>query len=208
MIKDNTQLTMEDLKGLFLNEEITAEQFFLIECLKTDKEYLKHYLDVNKHHVDTNDLVQDLVIKGYITLLDTSSDYTIDNLSIKKNICDKEVVVDIKPVDDTFETRWNEFISLYPKKSGDRPLHNTKSACREKYFRYLQTGTDHSEVMKGLKLEIELREIHKRKKKFFPEWKLLSTYINQKGWEQFLDLDEVNENQEFNVTDGRITRVL
>lgn len=208
MIKDSTQLTPEQLKEVLLNEEITIEQFFIFEWLKTDKPFLQHYLDVNKHHINIIDVVQDLIIKGYLTLIDPKQDYSLDNLSIVKNISEKEIQVELKPVENVFETYWEEFISLYPKKSGDRPLHNMKSICKDKYFKYLQQGLVHESVIKGLKLEVSLRERAKLRKQFFPEWKLLSTYINQKGWEQFVEL-EVDENQEYNVSpDGRITRVL
>lgn len=46
------------------------------------------------------------------------------------------------------------------------------------------------------------------RKQFFPEWQLLSTYINNKSWEQFLDLySDINENKSLTFgTDGRITR--
>lgn len=209
MIKDNTQLTIESLKEILLKEELTIEQFFIMECLKSDKNYLLKYLDSNKHKINITDLIQDLIIKKYITLKNISEDYNLENILIKKTICDEPLVVELKPVDNSFDVKWEEFLSLYPKKSGERPLHNMKSVCKEKYFRYLQQGILHEDIIKGLNAEINLRQRAKQKRQFFPEWKLLSTYINQKGWEQFVELYEINENQEFTVNpDGRVTRIL
>ena len=101
-----------------------------------------------------------------------------------------------------------EFVELYPKSVNGRPLHNTKEKNRLKYFRYLKSGIKHEDVMKGLNAELEARKNANVRKQFFPEWQLMSTYVNQKSWEQFVELyDQITENKTLNFdTNGRITR--
>lgn len=202
----------DKLKDLLINRSLSIEQVFALQLLDTDIDFLCTYLEHNKMRLDKVSLFQDLLIRGFISLIDNEKGFDCNNFIV--NIKDDSFALTIDNIADSkvsfsgedFEKCWQELIQTYPTKSGDRPLHNMKSKCKEKYSRIVRT-ISHDDIMKGLKLEIELRAKARAAGKFFPEWKMLSTYLNQEGWQQFLELGEENEKFKFNV-DGRITRVL
>jgi hypothetical protein len=199
---------MEIFKKITKDSNLTAEHFFILYLLFTDPTYYVEYITKKKYKINIGAIIQDLSIFKYIVLKD--KDYT-NPLNIQldpesfKIFEDSDVTYPYLLSSLNFDEEWNEFLELYPKKSGDRPLHNMKEKCRAKYAFALKKET-HENIMKGLKKEIELRQIAKAKNKFFPEWKLLSTYINQKGWEQFLEIGDENEVEM--EADGRITKIL
>ena len=203
-----------DLKQFLVENEVTIEQYFILYMLYTDSDFLCKYMEVNKNRLDKITIFQDLLVKGYISVVNKDEGLHCDNFLLLKEFDDifQNDLVDefykesLTNVVERVDQQWAEFLELYPKKSDGRPLHNMKEKCKEKYIRILR-NTKHEDVMKGLQKEIDMREKAKIRKKFFPEWKLLSTYINQKGWEQFLELQDENENFTFGL-DGRITRVL
>jgi hypothetical protein len=96
-----------------------------------------------------------------------------------------------------YEELWQEFIELYPKKVGIRRLHDKIDKNKQKYISYLKSGEKHSEILKGLKNEIKTREDAIFTGEFIPAWKNLSTYINNKSWVEYIDIEdseEFNEN--------------
>jgi hypothetical protein len=103
-----------------------------------------------------------------------------------------------KPEEDE-DTFWKEFRETYPKRDGNRPLHNNIAACKKKYAEVV--GDDeslHVEIIKSIKAEIQDRIEAGWVKDFRPHWKLLSTYINQKGWELYEDHDAPDESKNIN----------
>lgn len=198
----------DDLKSTLLLSNFSIEELFILTLLYEDTEYLKEYITKNKYKINFNNILINLKINGYITFDKPSN---LDNIIIlipKDNLIkfNFDNLIDISPAPNkTFELMWSEFISLYPKKAGHRPLHTNKDKCKDKY-RNLIKYTSHEDILKGLQMEIDLREKARIKKEFFPEWKLMPTYLNQKGWEAFLELNE-EDTLEFH-NDGRITRKL
>lgn len=183
--------------------------------LNEDPEYLENYLNKVKNKIDRISIFQDLLLKRYIMLKDIDDGYFLPNIVPIKDIASiincnigEEFVKNSENVNNELEANWKEFIELYPKAVNGRPLHNTKEKNKLKYFRYLKSGVNHSEIIKGLKAELTARETARLRKQFFPEWQLLSTYINNKSWEQFADLySDINENKTLTFgSDGRITR--
>jgi len=86
---------------------------------------------------------------------------------------------------------WEQFKDMYPKKDGPRRLHDSPSPCKAKYLRLLKKDLKvHEKVLKGLQSEIDLRSIASKRDDFFPAPKLMSTYINNKSWEGYLDVEE------------------
>jgi len=207
---------MINLKAFLLDNDLSVEQYFLLHLFETDVDYLQKYFNKIKNKTDRISIFQDLLLKGFITLKDIDDGYSLENIIVVKSIntianehgLNKELenIIDALPSD--FENKWKELLSLYPKLVNGRPLHNLKEKNKLKYLRYLKTGTLHSDVIKGLTAEISARENARLRKQFFPEWQLLSTYINNKSWEQFLDIyPEITENKTLIFgSDGRITR--
>lgn len=206
---------MKELKQFLLDSDLSIEQYFIIMLLNEDPEYLDKYLFKIKNKIDRISLFQDLLLKGFIMLKDIDEGYINHNIVPIKDISSingfnigEDFIKNSENSNNELESNWKEFIELYPKSVNGRPLHNTKEKNKLKYFRYLKSGVQHSDVIKGLNAELTARKNAQLRKQFFPEWQLLSTYINNKSWEQFLDLySEITENKSLTFgSDGRITR--
>lgn len=207
---------MEELKKFLLDSDLSIEQYFILSLFNSDIKYLEKYLIKIKNKIDKVSVFQDLLLKEFITLKDIDDGYDLNNIILTKDLSQiydltnlgEDYVKQIETPNNELEEKWREFINLYPKSVNGRPLHNTKEKNRLKYFRYLKTGLVHEDIMKGLNAEIEARKNAKLRNQFFPEWQLLSTYINNKSWEQFVELvDQINENKNLNFdSNGRITR--
>lgn len=165
---------------------MNIEQVFLLHLLKQQNtELLDEYVDKTK----VDDLVfQDLHVKGYINLIDKDHGYVGSN--IIANYVDDSHLAFINDVVDTplkspdyYDTCWEEFINTYPKKEGHRPLHNNKKEAKKKYVKYLKEGLDHNQVISAIHSEVYARKRHAMTDKFYPPWKLMTTYVNQKSWE-------------------------
>ena len=206
---------MKELKQFLIDSDLSVEQYFIIMLLNEDPEYLEKYLLKIKNKIDKISIFQDLLLKGFIMLKDIDEGYLLNNIIPIKDISSingfnigEDFVKNSENTNNELESNWKEFIELYPKSVNGRPLHNTKEKNKLKYFRYLKSGVQHSDVIKGLTAELTARKNAQLRKQFFPEWQLLSTYVNNKSWEQFLDLySEITENKSLTFgSDGRITR--
>ena len=207
---------MNELKKFLIDSDLSIEQYFIMLLLnENDIEYLDEYLFKIKNKFDRISIFQDLLLKGYIMLKDIDEGYINHNIIPIKNVesiinydIEENFIKTSENISNELELQWKEFIELYPKSVNGRPLHNTKEKNKLKYFRYLKSGTNHNDVIKGLNAEITARKNAQLRKQFFPEWQLLSTYINNKSWEQFLDLySDITENKSLTFnSDGRITR--
>lgn len=207
---------MINLKTFLLENDLSIEQYFLLHLFETDVHYLQEYFNKAKNKIDRISIFQDLLLKGFIILRDIDEGYSLENIIVVKSInsiaedhnLTKELLTVVESIPTDFENKWKEFLNLYPKTINGRPLHNLKEKNKLKYLRYLKTGINHDDVIKGLNAELFARENAKLRKQFFPEWQLLSTYINNKSWEQFLDIyPEITENKTLIFgSDGRITR--
>ena len=206
---------MKELKQFLIDSDLSVEQYFIIMLLNEDPEYLEEYLLKIKNKNDKISIFQDLLLKGFIMLKDIDEGYILNNIVPIKDISSingfnigEDFVKNSENANNELESNWKEFIELYPKSVNGRPLHNTKEKNKLKYFRYLKSGVQHSDVIKGLNAELTARKNAQLRKQFFPEWQLLSTYVNNKSWEQFLDLySEITENKSLTFgSDGRITR--
>jgi hypothetical protein len=100
-------------------------------------------------------------------------------------------------ISNDYEALFEELLETYPKKEGLRRLHNSKDKCKRKYISYLNKGLDHTEVIKGIQKEKEVRHHAALTGQWLPGWKMLSTYINNKGWEEYLE-EPHNEENDYN----------
>lgn len=94
------------------------------------------------------------------------------------------------------DTKWLEFKALYPIKSGDRRLHDQVDKCKNKYVSYIIKTGVHEEIMLGLNNEYKARRNAAKKGAFFAEWKMMSSYLNQKAWMLYVDYEEDVGNKE------------
>jgi len=78
-----------------------------------------------------------------------------------------------------------ELLEAYPKKTPNgRRLHGNKDNCKKKYNNLIKKNPElHPIILKCILAELEDRYIHNSTN----YWKMLQTYINQKGWELYED---------------------
>lgn len=93
---------------------------------------------------------------------------------------------------DTFNRCWDELKATYPRKEGSRPLHNNGKWCIKHYRKRIEEAGEqaeefHAKVIKGIKNEIESRRRSSLKREWREPWKLMTTYLNQSGWEMYQD---------------------
>lgn len=87
-----------------------------------------------------------------------------------------------------YSIEFQELINTYPKKTpNSRRLHSNKEDCFKKYTKLVARNPKlHKEVIKAIKLELQERLTNKS----LNFLRMLSTYINQNGWEEYLEEDK------------------
>ncbi len=132
--------------------------------------------------------VQHLVEQGYCSVNAFDSIEGLDNLpdEVKLNLTDKgyQVFLADRSLD---SKKWEEFKSLYPKKSGERALHDNLARNKAVYLKLIKSDTEYNNIIKGLKNEIKARNKAKLKGEFFPEWRMMSTWLNNKSYTLYMD---------------------
>lgn len=100
-------------------------------------------------------------------------------------------------ITDDVETKWFHFKSLYPIKDNERRLHDSQDKCKERFIKLVlnRPGT-YKEIIRGLENELEGRRVAGIRRNFFPAMKLMSSWINSKGWLTYLHSDTAEEEQE------------
>lgn len=127
-----------------------------------------------------------LEVNKYLTVQNSESETGYTLLDKAKNLFSTS----------SLDESWKEFKLLYPKKSGERGLHDSQEKCKQKLFNYLKQGLK-EDIFKGLKNEILARETAKRRQTFFQEWKLMSTWLNNQSWTSYLDYKTQDINQDY-----------
>lgn len=94
------------------------------------------------------------------------------------------------------EAKWLEFKANYPIKSGERRLHGNQEDCKKKYLKLVRDLGTHEMIMTGLKNEQKARIRAAEKREFFPDWKLMLSWINGKCWLTYLDYRPEGEEQQ------------
>lgn len=95
------------------------------------------------------------------------------------------------------EKIWYEFKSNYPIKQGSRRLHDNQEKCKKKYLELVKNNPElHKQILKGLENEQLARNHAENLNQFFPSWKMMSVWLNQKNWEVYLDYKEEYNNTE------------
>jgi hypothetical protein len=179
---------------LLINQNITLDQYFIIKCLY-DKDYDKIfniYLKYDNSIIDNS--IYDLEKKGFIKNMndEITSILELENIHLKQKA--KDLFFNESSFFDTF---W----SIYPIKVGNgNNLRILKSkdantlqgiGCKKK----LELITKHdpqieANILKGLNNELILR----KKTNTMNFFQLIETYLHQRTWEKYVDLDEEEDN--------------
>lgn len=169
--------------GTLLEYGLSPNEYIVLYLLKTK--------NIDNFSFDYSKTIDKLIEKE---IINTQWDIIVD---LPKNMFgDNNLVDDI-------EIYWEEFKNTYPKLDGVRRLHDSPSKCKDKYLKVLRKDVKlHQEILKGLKAEIELRSVAEERSEFFPAPKLMSTYINNKSWEGYQDVD-LNNPDNVKQTDNK-----
>ncbi|NJO63979.1 MAG: hypothetical protein HC836_39120 [Richelia sp. RM2_1_2] len=117
--------------------------------------------------------IEALILKGYLI----------------ENSHELKLTEKVRAFDLDLEQAWTEFKNTYPSRTPDnsRNLRSGLSVAKDKYCKYLRSNTAiHEDIIKSLQREIQHRK-QTNTLKFMPA---VSTYVNQKLWEDYLDSDE------------------
>lgn len=165
----------------------------------TPTEYVYCSLIKNKHYTSfeaLRDIVGDeqtiivlasLRERGYINfIVDSSLASLLDPANIivtSKFHADFEV----EPA-----SQFEEFREAFPKKTPNgRRLHNKTDDCKKKYNAYVKNNLGlHKLILKSLRLEVDDRIATER----MDFMQLMSTYIQQKSWEMYMEDAKQDEN--------------
>lgn len=165
-----------DIKVL-IDNHLSPNRFIICYLL-----YYRRYSELSRLSIDSSDL-EWLESYGFIKYTGNlpKIDLTdLDNITVRMSF--------IKLIEVQDEDRkWIEFKLAYPRKDGSRPLHNDEETCKLKYLKIIRAEPElHNTVLKAIENETKDRYNANLNKEFRPAWKLMSTYINQKGWCMYL----------------------
>lgn len=163
-------LSIPKLKALSL----TPDEFVYLWCLSINKVTI----------------IQDLLTPSEISQIE-------DNLINKEYAVDTNGVITITAKSNNIinldgEKAWEEFKSTYPSRSPihKRNLRSGLAKAREKYKNIIRNDSLlHEQILEALKRDIKSRQLQVNGLEYMPA---ISTYVNQKLWEDYLDESESN----------------
>lgn len=158
-----------------INSSLTLEEVFLCLCVYyRDVGSLKAYIANSPTTIDIN-TANRLVDKGY--LIKTREVPTFDDLYAT------ELVNGLLNVA-TPEAMFDELLAIYPSKTPNgRRLHGAKELNKVKYIKTIKKNLDlHKLILKAVEYELAERAANNSLDFLL----MLSTYINQKRWEEYL----------------------
>lgn len=174
-------LSFED--NLIFSTKLIARFSGLMAKRSRDYQFVQQKTKVNSQFVDVSDNEKTVtdVFPTTKTLVNVIIADDNPQSKVKKSIVNKMSIA--------FEDFWKK----YP---------GTKSGAVAEYENFLKKNKQDMipHLMPGLEKEIKHRELLRANKKFEPNWKNLSTWINNRCWEQ--ELPEIKEKN----TDGRPIR--
>jgi hypothetical protein len=174
----NIEISLKSLQ----NFGISPDEFVYLRLLQVKRyDYLKKLkLEVNLEYLQT---------KGYLKVGEELEDHVV-----------REAFINPKAV--PFDTMWSELLSHFPLKvyvngsvrvlraKDPSALSNIES--KKKYKKYLKEDSNrHQAVVSGLITELDIRT----KGNQLGYMQMLSTWINQRTWEKYQDLQEINSNE-------------
>lgn len=128
-----------------------------------------------------------LVNEGYLETIDLKS-ITIDNLKLTDKF-EVEMLGKLSSKQLTFDEAFQELRTNYPKATPeDRKLQGDVTRCKNLYTRIIVKNSKvdmelHQRILNCITLE-KNSKIKNRKQEY---WKMLATYLQQRGWEEYID---------------------
>lgn len=182
------EVNLNKLIGL----KIPLEGFMIMHLLHSEeREILSSYV-VNVRKIPT-EVFQDLVNKGY--LINSSEDpasFTIDSIELTDKFKSEILKVpSVKGV--TFDQAFEQVREHFPSKvtdpaGGVRRLQSDIDRCKKLYKAVIiSSGEVDEELHKLILLCIDLEKSERVRSRSVQYWKLLPTYLSQKGWEVYME---------------------
>jgi hypothetical protein len=172
---------------LLLRNKLKIEEYFVLFCLVNhlDEDLVK-YIDLTGNV--TAGLFQRLQSLGYVVLKDENN-ITFETIILTEH---SKQLFGVNNSDE-FEPLFKELLSTYPNKvkrltGGTRRLHNNLDGCRKTYkLTLMSIGKLNINLHKKIMLCIRMYHQEHLKDNKVEFMQLLSTFLNQKTWEQYLE---------------------
>lgn len=171
--------------NILLQAGITINQYFFLQLSDSNSvDLYRYYVEQFPQPVNREDIVF-LIEKGLLTTKDKTSRFTFENLTTTALF--RQLF--IKKVESAIE----ELENTYPKKTPakKRRLQSDGDKWKPKYLSIVKGKPElHNTILNCIKAEIK----HRRATGSEEFWPLLTTYINNRRWEDYLDeLDNQKE---------------
>lgn len=172
---------------LILKTGMSIQEFLFLQLIKSGKKELMREYHEQFGLILNKDSVDRLIRLGYLSMKSKEGKYVFDNFKVTG---DFNNLTEIK-VEDALKDLKN----TYPKKtpSGSRHLQGDKEKWEPKYLSIIKKDRAlHEKILKC----IEAEKVHRKTNHNEEFWALMTTYINNKRWELFIDSidNEVEEN--------------
>lgn len=169
---------------VLLRAGISVNQYFMLQLIKNKQaELFMEYRTQFANPVSKEDL-QLLIKNGFLGMRDSSKKFTFENLYVTDDFLN---LSEIK-VDDALA----ELREVYPKFTPEkkRRLQADSHKWGPKYLSIIKRDRSlHDKIIKCIKAELK----HRKSTNSEEFWALLTTYVNNKRWEVYMDgLDELS----------------
>lgn len=177
---DNFTFTVD--YNILLQVGLTINQYFFLQLSNTQNVNLyRFYVEQFPQPVNKNDIIQ-LIEKGLLDTKDGSDRFTFENLKVTavfKQLFEKKI-----------ENAIEELQSTYPTKTPakKRRLQSDPDKWKPKYLSIVRGKPElHNKILNCIKAELK----HRRATGSEEFWPLLTTYINNRRWEDYMDETDV-----------------
>lgn len=184
--------------GKLIKSGLSIEAYFTLVCLSHDyQEVIELYVD-KISRIDKS-VFKALIDAGWVEIIGES--ITFDNIKIT-NKTDKFFNIVTTTLD--HKKFFQELRDTYPKsakfRGKRRPLHSDMDACEKKYRAIIDSEELHKKIIKCVKMYTN--DLMK-KDGSLEFMQLLSTWINQKNYQSYIDdTDDFKESEETNTYDA------
>lgn len=176
--KDKNNLIFTVDLDLLLQSGISINQYFFLKILDNQNvDLYRFYLEQFKSPITKEDL-EYLIQKGVLITKDKTNRFTFENLKVTNTF--KDIFEEIK------SDAIKELEEIYPKKTPfkKRRLQSDKGKWGPKYLSIIKGKPElHEKILNCIKAE----EKHRKQTGSEEFWAMLTTYINNARWEDYME---------------------
>lgn len=162
--------------SIMIKLDLSFEKYFILDTISRSRQcLLEEY--VIKYGTFDKSIFSQLIEQGYLFPIDSQITYEKLKLT-EKYFKDFELTDELN-----FDKMFNELREIYPKKIPGRVLQGDITRCKKKYKEIVNNEEKHKLLIECTKLY--LNDLKRNGKKEFVQ--MLSTYLNQKTFESYID---------------------